>query len=78
MTTLALEIPADVADALRLPPGAREAELCKELALTLYQQRILPLGKARELSRLTRWEFEELLGRRRFPAITTKRPSRRI
>ena len=67
MSTLALEIPDDVADALRLPPDAREVELFKELAVALYQRRILPFGKARELARLTRWEFEELLGHRQIP-----------
>jgi predicted HTH domain antitoxin len=67
MSTLAVEIPDDVAASLRLPPDARESELRKELALALYQRRILPLGKARALAGLTRWEFEELLGQRQIP-----------
>jgi predicted HTH domain antitoxin len=42
-----------------------EHEFRKELALALYQREVLPLGKARLLAQMTRWEFEELLGRRR-------------
>ncbi len=42
-----------------------EQEFRKELALALYQRAVLPLGKARLLARMTRWEFEELLGQRK-------------
>jgi predicted HTH domain antitoxin len=67
MTKLALEIPDDIAVALRLPPEAREKELRQELALALYARRILPFGKARALAGLTHWDFEELLGERQIP-----------
>ena len=40
-------------------------ELCTELALALYWRGVLPLGKARQLAEMTRWQFEELLGQRR-------------
>jgi predicted HTH domain antitoxin len=62
---ISLEIPADVLRAVRLPPGEVEQEFRKELALALYQRGVLPLGKARLLARMTRWEFEELLGQRK-------------
>ncbi len=67
MTKLVLEIPEAVLAALRLPPGEIEQELRQELALALYQRQVLSLGKARELALVTRWEFEELLGRRQVP-----------
>ena len=67
MTKLVLEIPKAVLAALRLPPGEIEQELRQELALALYQRQVLSLGKARELAHVTRWEFEELLGRRQVP-----------
>ncbi len=67
MTKLVLEIPEAVLAALRLPPGEIEQELRQELALALYQRQVLSLGKARELAQVTRWEFEELLGRRQVP-----------
>ena len=67
MTKLVLEIPKAVLAALRLPPGEIEQELRQELALALYQRQVLSLGKARELAQVTRWEFEELLGRRQVP-----------
>jgi len=54
---MSLEIPTEVLSAVRLPP--------KEVALALYRRGVLPLGKARLLAQMTRWEFEELLGQRR-------------
>ena len=36
-----------------------------ELALALYARGILGFGKVRELCGLTKWRFEELLGRRK-------------
>jgi predicted HTH domain antitoxin len=60
-----LEIPDEVIEAVKLPPQEIEPELRKELALALYQRGALSLGKARSLAQMTRWEFEELLARRR-------------
>ena len=60
-----VELPDSVAEALRLAPPDAEAEVRKELALALYARGILGFGKARELCELTKWQFEELLGRRK-------------
>ena len=60
-----VELPDFVAEALRLAPLDAEAEVRKELALALYARGILGFGKARELCGLTKWQFEELLGRRK-------------
>lgn len=65
MSQLMLKIPEDVVEALRLPPEEMDVELRKELALALYQRRVLSSGKACVLAGVTRWEFEELLGQRR-------------
>ena len=62
---IALEIPAEILNAVRLPPQEVEYEFRKELALALYQRGVLSLGKARLLAQMTRWEFEELLGQRK-------------
>ena len=59
-----LEIPSDVAQAIRLPQPEAEARLRLELAVALYAQRILPLGKAAQLAGLNRWEFDDILARR--------------
>ncbi len=67
MAGLRLEIPEEVQAALRLPPDEVESELRKELAIALYQRRILTFGKARALAQVARWEFEELLGHRDVP-----------
>ena len=65
MAKLTLEVPAEVLDAVKLPPGEVEGELLKELAVALYGRRVLPLGKARLLAQMTRWQFEQLLAERR-------------
>ncbi len=59
-----ITIPDDVLAAMRLPEGDRERLLKVELAVALYQRGILPLGKARKLAGMTKWEFIEELARR--------------
>ena len=60
-----IEIPPEVYDALSVPEGERQEVLEQELAVALYEKRILSFGKARELSGLSRREFHQLLGDRK-------------
>ena len=62
--TATLEIPQGVLDAAQM----NTHELRRELALALYAQRRLSLGKARELAGLSLWEFRQGLGLRRIEA----------
>ena len=62
--TATLEIPQGVLDAAQM----NTHELRRELALALYAQRRLSLGKARELAGLSLWEFRQWLGLRRIEA----------
>ena len=59
-----LAIPDDIVTALRIPPDEIESTLRKELALALYQRRVLPMAKAAALAQMSRWDFEELLCQR--------------
>jgi len=56
-----IHIPQDILDSARLTT----ADLKTELALTLYTQSRLSVGKARELAGLSLWEFRQLLAARR-------------
>ena len=56
-----LEIPQDVLDSARLTAD----QLLVELAVHLYTQGRLSLGKAHELAGLSLWEFRQILGFRR-------------
>lgn len=67
MSNFTVDIPEDIAAALRLPPDEAEQEVRKELAVTLYARKLLPLGKARQLAGLSRRDFEALLGTRQIP-----------
>jgi predicted HTH domain antitoxin len=62
---LQVETPEDVYRSLRVPRAEVEETLRVELAVALYQRGARALGKARQLAGMTRWEFHELLGRRR-------------
>ncbi len=62
MKEIVVEIPGDLAEALRVPPGEEVSRLRLELAVRLYQKGILSFGKARQLAGMTKWEFHALLG----------------
>lgn len=59
-----LQAPKAALDATQMT----EQELLRELALTLYTQNRLSLGKARELAGLSLWEFRQWLATRRIEA----------
>jgi predicted HTH domain antitoxin len=62
--SLVLQIPDSVVQSLRLPEGEMAQRLRTELAVALYSQGALSLGKAAELAEMTRFEFGELVGQR--------------
>jgi len=62
MSKMILEIPAELVEALRVPPEEHQARLRQELAVRLYQKGLLSFGKARELAGMNKWEFHLLLG----------------
>lgn len=65
--TIHIEIPDQIAQAIRLPPGEQKQQLLIELAVALYARGVLSFGKARELADLSKHEFGLLLGRRDIP-----------
>jgi len=56
-----LHVPQDILDSSRLTLS----ELKVEIAIYLYAQRRLSIGKARELAEMSLWEFRQLLATRR-------------
>ena len=60
---MALSIPEDILQAARMS----EDELRRELAVLLFQQGRLSLGKACELARMSRATFQHLLASRDVP-----------
>lgn len=64
---LTLEISEEIVENVKLPPDEVEQALRQELALALYARGIVTSGTGRRLAQITRWEFEELLGKRRIP-----------
>ncbi len=60
-TVRVVEVDQDILDSARLTPS----ELKVELAVHLYEQGRLSVGKARELADMALWEFRQLLASRR-------------
>jgi predicted HTH domain antitoxin len=58
-----LKVPQAVLDSARMTPE----DLKVEMALHLYAQGRLSIGKARELAGMALWEFRQLLASRRIP-----------
>ncbi len=56
-----LKIPQEILDSARLTVN----DLKTEIAVSLYAQGRLSIGKARELADMSLWEFRQLLGFRR-------------
>jgi predicted HTH domain antitoxin len=62
-TVRVVEVDQDILDSARLTPS----ELKVEMAVHLYEQGRLSVGKARKLADMTLWEFRQLLASRRIP-----------
>ena len=65
--SVTLDIPDSVVAGLRLPEGEIPQRLRTELAIALYSQAALSLGKAAELADMSRVLFGELVGQRGIP-----------
>lgn len=64
MKTLNIELSENVVEAIRLPEAEQPGRLRLELALALYSQNLIALGKAAELANCDRFQFSTELVRR--------------
>jgi predicted HTH domain antitoxin len=71
--SITLEIPEDIILSLKIPKDKIQKELLKELSIVLYEKHILSFGKARELAKMSKWEFQEELGKRRISRHYTEK-----
>jgi len=67
MPKVMVELPEKLVEALKLPSEEVPGRLKRELAVRLYEKRLLGFGKARELAGMTKWEFQQLLGEEGVP-----------
>jgi len=72
MRAIQLEIPQPILLALKMPQAHIPQRLSEELAAHSYAEGFLSFGKARELAKLSEWEFAELLGRKDIPRHYTE------
>jgi|LGVE01.1.fsa_nt_gb predicted HTH domain antitoxin len=67
METIAVTIPKELIHIFKI----REKDLSKavreSLAIELYREGKISMGKAAEIAKLSRWEMFELLGRKEIP-----------
>ncbi|HLC90977.1 MAG TPA: UPF0175 family protein [Candidatus Nanoarchaeia archaeon] len=66
-------IPDDIEQALKIPASEQEWEIDKELALSLYERGALSLGKARQLARISKWQFQKELQKKKIFRHYTKK-----
>ncbi len=67
MKTISVEIPESISLSIKIPESELRGRLKVELAIRLYQKRILGFGKARELAGLNKWQFQEILAKENIP-----------
>jgi predicted HTH domain antitoxin len=65
--SITLDIPNNIHEALHVTPAEAEARLKLELAVSLYAQNALGLGKAAELAGLSRLNLNDILAERGIP-----------
>lgn len=67
LKTLQIEIPSDLSSILDESDQALVGHVKLALAMLLYQQEKITIGKAAELANLTRYEFEMVLSQNKIP-----------
>ncbi len=65
--SITLDIPNNIHQALHVSPAEAEARLKLELAVSLYAQNALGLGKAVELAGMSRLDLNDILAERGIP-----------
>ena len=65
--SITLDIPNNIHEALHVSPAEAEQRLKLELAVALYTQNALGLGKAAQLAGLSRLDFNDVLAERKIP-----------
>ncbi len=65
--SITLDIPNNIHEALHVSPAESETRLKLELAVALYAQNALGLGKAAELAGLDRFGMNDVLAERGIP-----------
>jgi len=62
---ITIEIPEDIIQIMKLPRNRVKDYLMTDIAASLYKQGILSFGKARQLCKMSKWEFQKELGTRK-------------
>jgi predicted HTH domain antitoxin len=65
--SITLDLPNNIHEALHVTPAEAEARLKLELAVALYAQNALGLGKAAELAGISRLDLNDILAERGIP-----------
>ncbi|MCU0784689.1 MAG: UPF0175 family protein [Verrucomicrobia bacterium] len=65
--SITLDIPNNIHEALHVSPAEAERRLKLELAVSLYAQNALGLGKAAELAGMSRLDLNDVLAKRGIP-----------
>ena len=70
--TIPIEIPADLMIVLNESEQEIKSHFQASIAMMLFKEGKLTIGKANQLSGLTRFEFEKLLAKNKIPILDLK------
>jgi predicted HTH domain antitoxin len=73
---LTLEIPDEIAKAMRVPEGEKQQRAMLELSCALYARGLISIGKAARLAGVSRFIFGHELTAREIPRHYTKEHAR--
>ncbi len=62
---ITIKIPWAIVHTMKLPKRQVKEYLIADIATSLYSQGILSFGKARQLCKMSKWEFQKELGMRK-------------
>lgn len=65
MEGITIKIPEEIVQTIKLPRKRIKEYLLVDIAASLYKQGALSFGKARQLAKMTKWEFQRELGIRK-------------
>ena len=67
MATISVKLPEELVRAAKVSPQSASEEIAKMLALELFRERVISMGKAAELCGVSVEEFMEFASRREVP-----------
>ncbi len=67
METLSVDLPRDLINIFKIREKEFPHKIRETLAVELYREGLISIGKAAEIAKVTIWEMQEILAQRKIP-----------